>query len=149
MRCIGWVCSTPTSHITKKYSSSSTYECAYFSHVTFQYLEPNYKIGSIILISSPSLFENCRSTFHSHSDYQSSSISTYLPHQICIQQKKGLTKLSPSDQMGMKLQRDPNNLVSMGQVCKTYMRNNIDYNLGKDLLYPIFIILQLHWPGQN
>jgi hypothetical protein len=140
MRCIGKVCSTQLSHITQNYVSSSERESAYFSHVTFKYLQPNVKIGTIILISQLSLFEECQSTFHSHSDYQSSSISTYLPNRICIQQKKGFSKLSPSDQMGMRLQRDSDNLISMGEVCKTFMRNNIDYELGKDFFYAVALL---------
>jgi hypothetical protein len=140
MRCVGYVCATQSSHITKNYVSSSECESAYFSDVTFQYLQPNFKIGTIILISNLRLFEECKSTFHSHSDYQSSSISTYLSNRICIQQKAGFTKLSTSDQMGMQLQRDSDNLISIGQVCKTFMKNNIDYDLGKDLFYAVVVM---------
>ena len=49
-----------------------------------------------------------------------------------------------SDQMGMRLQRDSDNLISMGEVCKTFMKNNIDYDLGKDLFYAV--VVMLHWP---
>jgi hypothetical protein len=137
MRCIGKVCSTQSSHFTKKYCCSSDCQSAYYSNVTFQYLQPNCKIGTIILISHLSLFEQCKSTFHSHCDYQSSSISTYLPNSVCVQQNKSFSKLSQSDQKGMRLQRDSDNLISIGQVCKTFMKNNSDYDLGKDLFFAI------------
>ena len=70
-------------------------ESEYYSEVIFQYLEPNIRPGTIIMISKPDMFEKCKAMFHSHSDYQSSSQSPYKT--ACIQDMKGFIKLSQSN----------------------------------------------------
>ena len=129
MRCIGNVRANETSHRPHKFTSASMRERQYFSNVCFQYLVPNFRPGSIILISKPDMFEQCKATFHSHSDYQLSSQSTYKT--ACIQDRKGFSKLSQSDHKGMKFQRDGDNLISVGERIRSCMRNKLDYDLGK------------------
>ena len=92
MRCIGKVRADQTSHYIKDYNRASMRESEFYLGVAFQYLLPNFRPGTMIFISHPDIFQQCKASFHSHPDYQSSSISIHK--QYCIQSKKGFTKLS-------------------------------------------------------
>jgi len=129
MRCIGWVRANETSHRPHDYTSASTREREYFSNVIFQYLVPKFRPGSIIMISHPDMFEQCKATFHSHSDYQLSLQSTYKKG--CIQDMKGFSKLSQRDHKGMRIQRDSDNLICIGHRIRSCLRNKLDFDLGK------------------
>ena len=94
---------TYTSDVEKQYFKATKF---------FDVTSVDHDFPTLIFDCSQEMFTNCRSTFHSHPDYQSSSKSIYRSKAKCLQVTGGCKGTKTWD--FIPRQRGHNNLISIG-----------------------------------